>query len=394
MQKRVLMASGLAVVVTLAAVASAGPSRAAQSGDSPVGYAYTLNNDPARNGVVVLQRFADGRLAEASFSPVVAGGRGLALGPADEIEQQGAVRIHGKHLLAVNPGSDSVAVFDIQPNGNLKPVAGSPFPSGGPNPVSLTAHGDLVYVANQAAKFARPEGGPNLTGFRMAPSGKLMPIPGSAIRLPAGFGPAQVEFSPDGRSLAATAGFQDAATSKIHSFHVQADGTLKEGPGSPFVTREVSGTVGFSWDRSQSRIYVSNFRGSAVTVFDIDGSTGAIRPVGRPVSSGQQAACWTAVSPDNRFVFTGNFVSNSVSVFAMSADGGLRLMKSFPRRGATRADTKDVECSPDGKWLLAVGSADRKVSSFRVDEQGNLREIPGSPVTVGSGTVLLGLAIK
>jgi len=35
---------------------------------------------------------------------------------------------------------------------------------------------------------------------------------------------------------------------RIHTFAVQPDGTLKQGPGSPFVTREISGRVGFSWN--------------------------------------------------------------------------------------------------------------------------------------------------
>jgi Lactonase, 7-bladed beta-propeller len=80
------------------------------------------------------------------------------------MDSQGPLRIHGKHLLAVNPGSDSIAVFEIAPSGVLKPVAGSSFPSGGSHPMSLAVHGDIVYVANQAVPFANPRGAPNVTG--------------------------------------------------------------------------------------------------------------------------------------------------------------------------------------------------------------------------------------
>src|SRR5437773_2105500 len=83
---------------------------------------------------------------------------------------------------------------------------------------------------------------------------------------PAGLGPAQVEFSPQGDTLVVTAGFQEAAASAIHSYRVQPDGTLREGPGSPARARSASGDVGFSWDPRGNRVYVSNFRGSAVTV--------------------------------------------------------------------------------------------------------------------------------
>jgi len=43
------------------------------------GYAYTLNNDGERNGVVVLTRNDDGTLTEVAGSPFATGGRGLAV---------------------------------------------------------------------------------------------------------------------------------------------------------------------------------------------------------------------------------------------------------------------------------------------------------------------------
>jgi uncharacterized protein (TIGR03000 family) len=221
------------------------------------GYVYTLTNDPKENAVAVFRRGDDGSLT-AVGSPVSAGGKGLAGG---DIDEQGAIRVHGDFVLVVNPGSDSVAVLRKGSDGKLMPVAGSPFPSGGSTPLSLTVHDDLVYVANQAPAFAKPSGAPNVTGFRMDKDGKLMPVEHSTITFPEGHGPAQVEFSPDGKVLAVTAGFQDEQTSRVHAYRVKADGTLEEGPGSPLQPKGASGTVGFSWDPDGRRLYVSNFRG-------------------------------------------------------------------------------------------------------------------------------------
>jgi 6-phosphogluconolactonase len=158
-------------------------------------YAYTLNNDGEQNGVVVLARNDDGSLTETAGSPVATGGRGLVVPPGGDFDAQGSVRVHGRYLLAVNPGSNSVAVLAIDGE-HLTPVAGSPFASGGVTPLSVTAHGDLVYVANQAVPFMNPDVKPNITGFRMGADGGLTPIPGSTVEFPAGQGPAQVEFSP------------------------------------------------------------------------------------------------------------------------------------------------------------------------------------------------------
>src|SRR5205807_849789 len=51
-------------------------------------------------------------------------------------------------LFAVNQGSDTIAVFRIARDGNLHPVKGSPFPSGGHAPTSVGLVGDTLVVAN------------------------------------------------------------------------------------------------------------------------------------------------------------------------------------------------------------------------------------------------------
>jgi 6-phosphogluconolactonase (cycloisomerase 2 family) len=357
------------------------------------GYAYTLNNDGEKNAVVVLARNDDGTLAEVAGSPFATGGRGLVVPAGGDFDAQGSVRRHGRYVLAVNPGSDSVAVLALD-GPRLMPVAGSPFAAGGVTPLSITAHGDLVYVANQAIPFMNPSRKPNITGFRMSADGRLTPIPGSTIEFPAGQGPAQIEFSPSGSVLAVTAGFQ--TDGRIHTFAVMPDGTLKEGPGSPFVTREVSGTVGYSWSADGRHLLVSNFRGSAMTVFAVDSTTAAIEPKGPAYPNGGGAACWTALSPDGKTLYTGNFVGNSISAYAVMPDGTLSLLGTVARREAMKPDTKDIEISPDGKYLYAIGPVARHVAVFAIGADRLPRELPAgrSPYTVTSGQWTTGLVVK
>ena len=84
---------------------------------------YTINNDIQQNGVAVFARHADGTLTPVGASPFPTGGKGLGGG---DIDQQGAIRVHGDYVLAVNPGSDSVAVFRQGERGTLMAVTGSP----------------------------------------------------------------------------------------------------------------------------------------------------------------------------------------------------------------------------------------------------------------------------
>ena len=380
----------LLVAAALSVGQLAGP-RPAVAGAN--GYAYTLNNDNEKNAVVVLGRNDDGTLAEVAGSPFATGGRGLVVPAGGDFDAQGSVRVHGRYVLAVNPGSDSVAVLAVD-GPRLVPIVGSPFASGGVTPLSVTAHGDLVYVANQAIAFMNPIRKPNITGFRMSAGGRLTPIPGSTIEFPAGQGPAQIEFSPSGSVLAVTAGFQ--TDGRIHTYAVTPDGTLKEGPGSPFVTREVSGTVGYSWSADGHHLLVSNFRGSAMTVFAVDSTTAAIEPKGPAYPNGGGAACWTALSPDGKTLYTGNFVGNSISAYAVMPDGTLSLLGTVARREAMKPDTKDIEISPDGKYLYAIGPIARHVAVFAIGADRLPRELPAgrSPYTVTSGQWTTGLVVR
>jgi 6-phosphogluconolactonase len=387
----------LAAVGLVFAAAAAGEmylARNSAAGMEPGGYVYTLNNDGQQNAVVILARGANGALTQIPGSPVPTGGKGIVVPEGGDFDAQGSVRIHGRFLLAVNPGSNSVAVFAMGEGGRLTAAPGSPFRSGGVTPLSVSANGDIVYVANQSHAYSMSGQAPNITGFRMAADGRLSPIPGSTIEFPAGQGPAQVEWGPKGGVLAVTAGFQ--TDGRIHTFAVQPDGTLKQGPGSPFVTREISGTVGFSWSADGRRLLVSNFRGSAMTVFNVDGTTAALEPMGAPYPNGDGAACWTAISPDGKTVYTGNYVGNSVSAYAVNENGTLTLLGTMPRRGVMWADTKDIAVSPDGRFLYAVGPAGRQIAVFEIGADRLPRELDAaqSPAMIPSGQWTTGLAVN
>src|SRR5262245_37401585 len=231
-------------------------------------------------------------------------------------------------------------------------------------------------------------------GFKLGGDGRLTPIAHSKITFPAGHGPAQVEFSPSGETVVLTSGFQDEATSNVHGYKVQPDGTLKEGQGSPVHTTGDSGDVGFSWNPDGNRVYVSNFRGSAVTVFDVNKQTGAVKQIGAAYPTQGNAACWTALSSDGKTLYVANFVSNSISIFDVAADGKLSLLGIAKRRGATTPDTKDLVVSKDGKFLYAVASGARQIAVFSIGADRKVTELPTeqSPVKLGVGQNILGLA--
>src|SRR6516164_5352341 len=384
---------------SLAAAILATGSVSGRSAEPIIGHLYTLNNDGNSNGVVILNRLADGTLGEMTGSPVATGGKGLVVPVGGDLDSQGPLRIHGRYLLAANPGSDSITVFGIALSGALKPVTGSPFPSGGSHPMSLAVHGDIVYVANQAVPFANPRGAPNITGFRLDRAGRLTPIAGSTIEFPPGEGPAQVEFNRAGTVLAVTAGFQNDGS--VRSFAVESNGRLKEGPGSPFkVSRAsgLSGTVGFSWTADGRRIMVTNFRGSALRVFSVDPKTARLTLEGAPYPNQQRAMCWAAMGPDGKTLYVSNYVTNNVSVFSIGADGMLALIgNSAPKRFSSVPDSKELQVSADGKFLYLIRPIATEIAIFSLElEDQAPRELPEgrSPFQLKTGQWTMGLALN
>jgi 6-phosphogluconolactonase (cycloisomerase 2 family) len=392
--------TSLIATASLAVMLIAGSS-SGRAAEPVVGHLYTLDNDGDSNAVVGLNRLADGTLSEMKGSPVATGGKGLVVPSGGDLDSQGPLRIHGKHLLAVNPGSDSIAVFEIIPSGALKPVAGSPFPSGGSHPMSLAVHGDIVYVANQAVPFANPTSPPNITGFRLNKFGGLTPIAGSTIEFPLGEGPAQVEFNPPGTVLAVTAGFQSDGS--VRTFAVQRDGLLKEGPGSPFKASRasgLSGTVGFSWTADGRQIMVTNFRGSAIRVFAVEPKSGALTPQGEPYPNHQRAMCWAVLAPDGKTLYVSNYVTNNVSVFSIAADGMLALIgNGAPKRLSSSSvpDSKELQVSGDGKFLYLIGPIATQIAIFSIEAEDRVpRELPEgpSPFRLKTGQWTMGLALN
>ncbi|KIJ46197.1 hypothetical protein M422DRAFT_250236 [Sphaerobolus stellatus SS14] len=104
------------------------------------GAAYFMTNEPTGNFIVSSAIGRDGKVAvKAAIS---AGGVGLriikTLTPTDPLFSQGSVTVAGNSLYVVNPGSNTVAAFDIDRNDptKLQPV-GNPVNSGGEFPISV-----------------------------------------------------------------------------------------------------------------------------------------------------------------------------------------------------------------------------------------------------------------
>ena len=347
-------------------------SRGAPDRTGSSGSVYVLSNDPAANAVLVFTRAGDGRLSAPTS--VATGGRGTGAG----LGNQGAIALteNGDRLYAVNAGSDEISVFAVQ-DGSLRLL--QRIASEGNQPISVAVHGDLVYVLNDGATA-------NITGFRVAGSGRLNPVRQSTRGRSAPAGSVdggQISFSPDGRALIVT----EKAANLVVTYPVLPSGRT----GEPIV-HQSSGATPFGFAVAQrGTVIVSEAAGSTVSSYLVDRG-GRLNIVSSSLGAGQAAPCWVALTADGRFAYVANTGSGTVTGLAVAGSGAITL-NGGGVSGTTGAGSApaDLAVSPGDGFLYVRTGGNRTVSVFRIAEGGGLtfvEAVGGLP----AGTTGLGIS--
>jgi 6-phosphogluconolactonase len=360
--KRLSARAGLAAVAALLAVFGITAGSAAAAGDGSAGALYTLTNGAGGNAVLVFDRGADGTISPAgSF---VTGGRGTGGG----LGSQGALVLsdNGKWLYAVNAGSNEISAFAVRKDG-LALV--SKVGSGGTRPISLTIAHDLLYVLNEGGGTNAG----NIAGFSVGSHGELSALTGSSRPLSAAsVGPAQIQFSPDGRALVVT----EKGTNSIDTYTVAKDGRAS----GPNVQASAGATpFGFDFDKRGHLIVSDAFGGaagaSALSSYSLSaaGALGTITPL---APDGQTAACWVVTTKSGRYGYTTNTGSANVSSYAIEHDGSISLLSAVA--GTTGAAPTDAALARNSRYLYTLNSGAHTISAFTVQEDGSLAPIAGA----------------
>lgn len=326
--------------------------------------AGTLFGTPAPAGAVFVQTDGVGGNTIVAYDrdlhqvgTYATGGRGgiLAGSVVDHQASQGSLTLDRAHhrLYATNAGSDTVTVFGVHGDRLTKLQTIS---SGGKFPVSVTVHGNLVYVLN-----ARDGG--SIQGFVRA-GGHLIPIRDAHRGLglaadPAEFThtPGQVAFTPDGRKLVVTT---KAGANTIDVFRLDHHGA----PAAEPVVTSTPGAVPFAvaFD-SAGRLVVAEAGPNAVATFALH-QNGTLAPVG-VVATGQAATCWIA---GNGSVFYASNAGSGNVTTVRDAHGTLTTAGNT----ATGAGSVDAAISADGRSLYVQSGGAGEVHAFRIGQNGTL----------------------
>ena len=368
------------------------------------GTVYVESNNPEPFGNSVLAfRYNDGSFRPMSVREYPTGGAG-----AQDLTNSGALDIEGsiatstdrKLLFAVNAQSDTIAVFHIRGDGSLRPVEGSPFPSQGAGPASVDYRDGHLFVANKAHDGRRDlrQVAPNYASFDVEGDGSLKPV-GLPQPLPPQSSPTQAFVDPDGDFLMGTAerGVRRYQAGPLLSYKIEDDGSLKPAPSSPYkmddqilnlqAPDEPAWAQGFVALPEERLIYagVANLRRLVVYSYD---DRGRLTFVKQMHNNGAILPCWTEMSKDRRFLYTGNAGNNTISVFDIHTDPrNPRQIQNFKLQGG--GNPWNFELDPSGKYffLVNIRSADfvprgdgNNLHTLAIGANGKLSEPPYSPV--------------
>ena len=320
---------------------------------------FAQTNDARGNELVAFDRDADGVLANAGSHPT--GGRGDG---KPHLPSQGSIAIDAgaQHLLVANAGSDEISYFCLADGPKLLATV----PSGGEHPVSIAIHGDQAYVLNA--------GNGTIVGFTLGKT--LEPRPGTLRALPDGSDPAQIAFTPDGDALVVT----DRATSSILLYPLD---------GYDPAVFESAGMTPYGFDFAGDTLVVTEAFGgevgaAAASSYSLVG--GELQKRSASIGSSRSEVCWAIASADGRHAWVTNFGDGTISLYAVAADGSLRLADPVAASTvAGRKGVRDAARSSDGRFFYALDADARRVFAYRVEDEGRLAPLGsanGLPGTV------------
>lgn len=300
---------------------------------------YLVTNSSGMNAVQALDRDPHTGMIELA-GRYGAGGTG---NPSVGGASSHSVVVSDQALYAVNPGSATIAIFQIRAGGALR-LAGT-VPTRTPRPVSLALHGSLLYVANQGSGSVPG----SYLGFRIEPDGNLEEIRGSEVPLRVGSGPSEILFSPDGSHLIACR----LGSGVVDSFRVREDGmlvdqgTLSMQPG-PF-------GACFSPTRTD-QFFVALARGELGAPAPGVASYTVAEALPQRISVATDASlrdpCWVAISPRGDRLWASSFLPRALTLYQVSPLGELEQLSSSI--AAEGPGSTDILLDPSGRFLYQL----------------------------------------
>jgi hypothetical protein len=313
-----------------------------------------------------------GNLTPLPGSPYLTGGTGSApapgvpLGLQTDDDQQVVINGTGTLLFTVNGFSNNVSVFNINSDASLSPIAGSPFNTGGPQPMSIGlfdgALGNglslMVVVNHDSDPNQITTKKPNMQTFTVASDGTMTHNVGKQVTLQVGSSPSQAAIGPS--HLTFVMEFAGAAipptVSQIDSYRIKSNGSLtlnnsvQVPPGDHVFLGEVV-------HPALNVLYAALPADNAISVYSFTQQTGQLAFV-TTVSTPGSLPCWLGINAAGTRLYSAETMTNTITLYDISTATApvqiqhLALTTTSPSSGVT-----NVRMDPTGQFLYALSNS-------------------------------------
>jgi 6-phosphogluconolactonase (cycloisomerase 2 family) len=357
-------------------------------GAQPTSYIYVESNISSvanQNSVFGFANDGAGNLTPLSGSPFLTSGTGVAEMGAVNADQEVVANAAGTALYAVNGHTNTIAGFAIHRDGTLTTIAGSPYPSGGQDPVSIGLAGKFLAVANKNLDPNQNNSGhvPNYTTFSVQGDGSLIMNVGGTHNLTKNSGPSQALVLGSHHVMFGL----EMLTSRIASFRYDKTGLLTEL--NSVTPPDGNAFLGEIAHPSLPALYAALPVTDQMAVYKFNNS-GVMSHILTLANPGGEI-CWLTMNADGTRLYTGESLTDTLTVYdTTNALNPVQIQ--HVTLSATDGPVINIQVDPTGDFLYAL--AGHGIHTFNVDTDGMLTETV-DPVVIPTSTddIPIGLAV-
>lgn len=357
-----------------------------------MGAVYQLSNS-SNNSVLMYNISKDGNLQ--FFGSVNTGGSGTSLNMPDPLLSQNPIVVYDNYLFAVNPGSNNLSIFSINPSDPTDVKLLNVVDTDGDYPVSIAVNSDTIAVLNGGTRS-------NLRCFTWDQSGAINMIPSFSRNIslkPRQSTPpkgppntvSDVAFSPDNKCLLISYKGSDMNNPGAISIYTIKNGQLSTKPIKNILN---GGFLPFGMKTAGNNGLIVTNASNGVNYIVYNSSTGMTNASSSNILPIGGAVCWVTYSPLTKNYYVVGATSNDITELTVN-NSSLQSVNTYHLPTGSNPGDSNVAAMGSKNYLYVNSPGTKSINVLELTSAGTAKitNNVNYPPSYSSPAVV-GLAIK